>query len=165
VGRPARRRPGRAAPGPRLERLEGHLAPAVSFAISDPAPLPEGDTGTSDMMFVVTRSGGLGPAVQVEFATRDGTAVAGTDYVATGGTLRFAPGQATATVAVSVIGNTVLQSDRTFGVVLSDPLVNADFAPSRPFPPAASRVRWRWRTSTPRTGATSHPGLFPGPTH
>jgi hypothetical protein len=59
--------------------------------------------------------------------------------VATDGKLRLAPGQATATVAVPVIGNTLLQSDRTFGVVASDPLfqpnplVSAAFAPQQTF--------------------------------
>src|SRR5262249_12943352 len=75
------------APAPlRVEALEGRLAPAVTLSISDPLPLPEGDSGTSNMVFVVTRSGELSPAVQVNYATQDGTgpngAKAGTDYEA-----------------------------------------------------------------------------------
>src|SRR5262249_21780977 len=107
--------------------------PTVSFSISDPAPFPEGDSGTSNMLFMVTRSGDLTPAVQVNFATQNGTAPAGTDYTATSGTLRFAPNQATATIAVPVIGNTIFQSNRTFGVVLSNPLASAAFLPQQTF--------------------------------
>jgi len=47
----------------RVETLEDRLAPAVSLSISNPLPLPEGDSGTSSMVFVVTRSGDLDPAV------------------------------------------------------------------------------------------------------
>lgn len=122
---------------PSVERLENRLAPSVSLSISNPAPFPEGDTGTSDMMFVVTRSGDLGPAVQVDFTTQDGTgangAHAGTDYVGTSGTLRFAANQTTATIAVPVIGNTIFQNNRTFRVMLSDPLASADFAGQQTF--------------------------------
>jgi hypothetical protein len=79
-------------------------------------------------MFVVTRSGDLDPAVQVDFATRDGTAHAGTDFTATSGTLFFAPGQITATISVPIIGNTLFEPDRTFRVVLSNPLAPASTA-------------------------------------
>jgi predicted nucleotidyltransferase len=137
AGRPGRRRSGRTSHGLTHELLESRLAPTVSFSISDPAPFPEGDSGTSNVMFVVTRSGDTAPAVQADFKTQDGTgtngAHAGTDYVATSGTLQFAPNQTTATIAVPVIGNTIFQSNRTFGVVLSNPLASADFADHRAF--------------------------------
>src|SRR5262249_52339669 len=108
-----------------LEELEPRLAPVVDFSISHPLPFPEGDSGTTNMMFAVTRSGDLPPAVQVDYTTQDGTAVAGIDYVATSGTLFFAANQPTATIAVPVIGNTLLQSNRTFTVRLSNPLTSA----------------------------------------
>src|SRR5262249_41696343 len=122
---------------PLLEPLESRLAPTVSFSISDPAPFAERDSGTSNLMFVVTRSGDTAPAVQVNCTTQDGTganaAHAGTDYTATSGTLRFAANQTTATIAVPVLGNTVFQSDRTFGVVLSNPLASAAFSAQQTF--------------------------------
>src|SRR5260370_28712611 len=58
-----------------LEGLETRLAPAVSFSIADPAPFPEGDTGTTDLIFLVTRSGDLAPPLQADFTTQDGTRV------------------------------------------------------------------------------------------
>src|SRR5262245_11472971 len=85
-----------------LEALERRLAPAITLSIA-PAALPEGDFGTTDMVFVVTRSGDTAPAVQVDFATQDGTAHAGTDYVATSGTLTFGPGDTMETIAVPII--------------------------------------------------------------
>jgi hypothetical protein len=64
------------------------------------------------MMFVVTRSGDTAPAVQVDFATQDGTAHAGIDYTATSGTLNFGPGETMKTVAVPILSNTMLLSCR-----------------------------------------------------
>src|SRR5438105_1718400 len=81
-----------------LERLEDRLAPSVVLSISNPADFTEGDSGTADMLFVVTRSGDLGPAVQVNYATHDGSAHAGVDYVATSGILTFAPNQTVTTI-------------------------------------------------------------------
>jgi hypothetical protein len=119
-----------------LEALERRLAPAaaaITLTISNPMPFPEGDFGTSDMMFVVTRSGDTAPAVQVDFATQDGTAHAGTDYTATSGTLSFGPGDTTETISVPIIGNTILQSDRSFTVSLSNPLASAAFGAQETF--------------------------------
>jgi hypothetical protein len=113
---------------PRVERLEDRLAPSVTLSISDPAPFTEPDTGTTDGIFVVTRSGDPAPAVQVDYATQDGTAKAGVDYVATSGTLEFAPNQTQATVAVPIIGNNLYQPDRAFTLVLSNALPSASFA-------------------------------------
>jgi hypothetical protein len=122
---------------PAVEALEDRLAPAVTLSISNPLPFPEGDSGTSNMVFVVTRSGDLSPAVQVNYTTQDGTepngARAGIDYVASRGTLTLASNQTTATIAVPVIGNTLLQPDRSFTVVLSSPEPAASFAPQQTF--------------------------------
>jgi hypothetical protein len=110
---------------PALESLECRLPPTVTLSISDPLPFPKPDTGQLTGMFVVTRSGDLAPAVQVDYATQDGTgpngAHAGTDYVATSGTLNFAANQTTATISVQVVGNTIFQADKTFTVSVSNP--------------------------------------------
>ncbi len=81
----------------------------------------EGDSGTTDFVFDVTLSGTYGLTVTVDYATRDGTAVAGTDYIATSGTVTFAPGVTSQPVTVHVIGDTVLESQEYFYVDLSDP--------------------------------------------
>src|SRR5262249_15049248 len=110
---------------------------AVTLWISSRQPLPEGDSGTSNMVFVVTRSGELSAPVQVDYATQDGTgpngAKAGSDYEATSGTLTLAANQTTATIAVPVIGNTRLQPDRAFSVLLSSPQPVASFATYQDF--------------------------------
>ena len=59
----------------------------------------------------------------VNYATQDGTAVAGTDYTATSGSLNFSASQTTQTVTVQteLDGNAVDGSDLSFSVVLTDP--------------------------------------------
>jgi aryl-phospho-beta-D-glucosidase BglC (GH1 family)/Ca2+-binding RTX toxin-like protein len=65
------------------------------------------------LTFTITRSGDLSLASTVNFATADGTATAGTDYVAANGTVSFAAGQATATVSVQITNDTLVESPET----------------------------------------------------
>ncbi len=60
--------------------------------------------------------------VTVSYATADGTAKAGSDYVAASGTLTFAPGQMTRTILVRTLDDTLYEGDETFTVTLSGPV-------------------------------------------
>lgn len=55
----------------------------------------------------------------VPYATANGTALAGSDYTATSGTLTFSASQTSKTVTVSVLGNTTVEANETFTVNLS----------------------------------------------
>ncbi|MCL4852387.1 MAG: hypothetical protein KJZ78_13515, partial [Bryobacteraceae bacterium] len=57
----------------------------------------------------------------VAYATADGTAQAGLDYIATSGTLVFAPGETTKTIRVPVLGDTTEEADERFYLNLSSP--------------------------------------------
>ena len=57
--------------------------------------------------------------VTVDWATADGTAIAGTDYAAASGTLTFGPGETTKTVSVAVLDDTGPESDEIFTLQLS----------------------------------------------
>ena len=59
-------------------------------------------------------------AVTVDFATADGTAHAGQDYVATSGTLTFAPHERARTVSVTVNADGVVEPAETFSLNLSN---------------------------------------------
>ena len=82
---------------------------------------PEGNAGTSLMTFQVTLSAVSARTVTVAYATGGSTASAGTDYQGTSGTLTFAPGTTTRPVAVTVNGDTMLESSETFVLTLSAP--------------------------------------------
>src|SRR5262249_4997906 len=96
------------------------------LAIGD-ATVREGDSGTTSAEFTVSLSSAVGRPVEVQYATVDGTATAGVDYLATSGTLRFEPGQTTRTITVLVVGDGQREGDEAFTVVLSGP-VNATIA-------------------------------------
>jgi len=100
--------------------------------ILDGAPVPqvvagdcqtvEGDSGVHGCVFPVdlTPIAGTSP-VTVDYVTADGSAAAGTDYLAASGTLTFAPGTTSASVFVSVVGDTVPELDEVFLLRLSNP--------------------------------------------
>ena len=68
----------------------------------------------------VHRTGGSSGAVGVAYATANGTAVAGTDYTATSGTLQWADGDAASkTFSVPVSNATAFSGSKTFTVTLS----------------------------------------------
>jgi hypothetical protein len=79
------------------------------------------DSGTTPARFWVWLSSGSSLPVTVDYTTVDGTAVAGTDYVAASGTLTFAPGQTGQYISVDVLGTANYAPGRTFSVVLSNP--------------------------------------------
>jgi hypothetical protein len=92
----------------------------TSISISD-ASLTEGDAGTKSIDFTVRLSTQSNVAVQVDFATANGTATAGADYQSTTGTLTFAPGDVSETVTVLINGNTKAETNKTFFVNLTNP--------------------------------------------
>ncbi len=100
--------------------------PTVSVAN---ASMNEGDVGTTTLSLPVTLSGPSGREVDVDYATSDGTATAGTDYLATTGTLVFAAGETSKQIDVTVNGDIQVEVDETFTVTLSAPF-NADLGTS-----------------------------------
>ena len=95
----------------------------TTISIDDVAQL-EGNSGTSNFTFTVSLSQASPLAVQVAYATANGTASAGSDYTAGSGTVSFAAGETNKTVIVAVSGDTTPEADETFFVDLTSP-VNA----------------------------------------
>jgi Ca2+-binding RTX toxin-like protein len=102
----------------------------VSILLGTPPPAlsvgdvshEEGNAGTTDYSFEVTRTGDTSAAASVHYASADGTASAsGGDYLPTSGELRFAAGELTKTVHVAVRGDIALEADERFFLRLSDP--------------------------------------------
>lgn len=80
----------------------------------------EGNGDHAHFMFVVTLDKAATGPVTVAYSTADGTATAGSDYAATGGTLTFAAGETSKTVHVDISGDTVFEGNETFAVTLSN---------------------------------------------
>jgi chitinase len=79
----------------------------------------EGNSGTKNVTFTVTLSAASDAPVSVAYATADGSATAGSDYVAASGTLTFAAGETSKTVTVAVKGDRVGEADEYFSVSLT----------------------------------------------
>src|SRR5439155_779521 len=87
----------------------------------------EGNTGAVSATLTVSLSAASGQTVTVSYATADGMARAGSDYVAAAGSLTFAPGETSKTVTVLVNGDVLNEANETFFVNLSNP-TNATIA-------------------------------------
>jgi hypothetical protein len=84
-----------------------------TIRISDPI-VREGNSGLTPVAFKVSLSHPSSRAVTVAYATADGTARAGSDYVAIAGTLTFAPGTVAQHVVVNVNGDTLVEPSEFF---------------------------------------------------
>ena len=92
--------------------------PLPALRVDDVSKL-EGKSGNNSFTFTVRLSAASSSGVSVNFATADGTAVAGSDYTAASGTLVFNPGETARTVTVVVRGDRTREADETFSVNLS----------------------------------------------
>lgn len=110
-----RAEPAACTPGPGPDPQAGVLQfDAASYTVAE-------SPGAAQRI-VVTRSGGSRGAVSATFATRDGSALAGTDYTAVAATVFFADGEAgSRTVQVPILPNATTGADKTVALGLSEP--------------------------------------------
>lgn len=109
--------------GPSTNRFYPLVVSGGGLSIGD-ITVAEGSNGVANAIFTVSLSGPREQTVTVNFATQDGSAVAGQDYVAANGTVTFAPGETTHTIAVTITADAPPEADEQFTLVLSNP-VNA----------------------------------------
>jgi hypothetical protein len=85
------------------------------------------DEGAGTAVFTVNLSPapGTGESVVVSYQTQNGSAVAGSDYTTTAGTLTYNQGQTQQTVSVPVIDDTLAEGTESFALQLSSAVTNA----------------------------------------
>jgi len=83
-----------------------------------------GENGGS-ITIAVLRQIGTSNTVSVNFSTANGTAIAGTHYTATNGTLQFGPGETIRTFTIAVFDDAVTNANRTVRLTLSNPTTGA----------------------------------------
>ncbi len=105
---------------------------APTLAINNVSML-EGNSGTTNFVFTVTKTGATDLTTTVDFATAPGTTnpatagatgscgAAGVDYETQTGSLSFAPGETTKPITIKVCGDTIVEPDETFFVNLANP--------------------------------------------
>jgi large repetitive protein len=91
--------------------------PSVSVSITS-ASVVEGNSGTQWLLFSVNLSASSVQSVSVSYMTLDDTAIAGSDYTAVAGTVSFAPGETSKTIAVAVVGDRSPEPTETLTVKL-----------------------------------------------
>ncbi len=87
------------------------------FVSVTPTSGVEGGSATFNIVLSSTSA----DTVTVNYATADGTAVNGDDYVGEAGTVTFAPGQTVAQVSISLRTDSVVDGGETFSLSLSSP--------------------------------------------
>lgn len=133
--------------------------PRPLLAVSD-VVLREGNSGGTNAVFTVSLTGASEAAVTVDYATVSGTASAPTDYLNATGTLTFTAGERAKTVEVRVNGDTSVEANESFQLVLSN-VANADLADAKGaaailnddfVPGQLAGFRWDAIASSPKVG-------------
>lgn len=102
-----------------------NTGPAAILSIND-VSIAEGNSGTTDMTFTVTRTGSTVGTSEATY-TVNGVTANSADFAGglpITGTVSFADGQSTATITIQIAGDTATEGNETFTVDLSAP-VNA----------------------------------------
>jgi hypothetical protein len=109
-----------------LLALKPSTSTTPTVSIATPAAIAEGNSGTTTLNFTVTLSATSASAVTVTYSTSNGTATGGTcgtagvDYATvTGGTVSIAAGSTSATIPISICGDTTNEGNETFTVTLT----------------------------------------------
>ena len=102
-----------------VEQLQFLDQQARFLTVSDTSVV-EGDNGTKTMIFTVNIMGTATGPVTVDYATSNGTATAGADYVATAGSLTFQVGETSKQVSVTINGDSVNEGEETVLLTLSN---------------------------------------------
>ena len=101
------------------------LSGALALSVPGPAALSVADAQVKEgpdatLAFAVTLDRARHAAVTVDYATRDGTAVAGADYTNTSGTLTFVAGETRKAVDVQVLADSHDEGSETMTLALSN---------------------------------------------
>ncbi len=92
---------------------EGFFLPVTAVSVNE---------NGGSLQIAVARSGASNGAASVDLATADGTAVAGSDYVAASGTLTWAAGDASdKTIEIAITDDQIDENNESFTVSLSNP--------------------------------------------
>ena len=81
----------------------------------------EGLTSPQNLSYTVSLSSSSPQTITVQYSTANGTALAGSDYTTTTGTLTFNPGVTSQTISIPILNDSVNEANETFTVKLTSP--------------------------------------------
>lgn len=108
----------------------GNAAAQVLVIDDDPTPtisvfgstLTESTGSNTNLSFQVRLSGPSTQPVRVSYSTRNTTATASVDYLPRIGTLVIPPGETTAILEVTILGDALAETDEQFSLILRNPI-------------------------------------------
>ncbi len=109
---------GNAATSGLLDLLNSYLATFADMSVADVSVNESAGTVT----ITVTISTTVSSIVTVNYATSNGTAIAGSDYTASAGSLSFPIGSVSQTFTIPILNDLITESAETFTVTLTDPV-------------------------------------------
>jgi hypothetical protein len=93
-----------------------------SLLVNSPRAIYEGSAATpGSVVFNITLTAASTQQITVNYQTANGTATAGSDYVAKSGTVTFDPGQTLKQITVAYIGDDVAELNETFFLDIDTP--------------------------------------------
>lgn len=101
-------------------RYNSSVAAIPRFGIGAAHTL-KGNTGTSDSSVILSLSMPSTSSASVQYVTEDGTAVQGTDYVASSGTVTFPAGTTSSAISIPILGDRLARGNKAFRVHLITP--------------------------------------------
>lgn len=93
------------------------LAPTLS--ISNVTVVEGTGAGTTNAVFTVTASALSDMPITFDYATSDGTAIAGSDYISTSGSATILAGSSTAVITVPITRDSTYEATESFNITLS----------------------------------------------
>lgn len=103
-----------------LPDVEGSTSPLPDLYVGDVGLMPITNPGTAPMYFVVSLGAQETGTVTFDYATANGTAIAGTDYTATSGVGSIPPGNTSAIIVVNLLSHAPPSSNTTFTLTISN---------------------------------------------
>ncbi|MDB9450838.1 Calx-beta domain-containing protein, partial [Dolichospermum circinale] len=96
---------------------DNDLQPTINLSANQ--TIVEGNTNPQNVSYTVTLSNASTQAITVQYATANGTAIGGSDYASTTGTLTFNPGIITQVINIPILNDSLNEANETFTLNLT----------------------------------------------
>lgn len=96
--------------------------PPLTISIKKNIAVTEENTGTTAAKFTVNLNRPSAYDVFVNYSTKDASAMSGSDYLATSGTLKIKAGGTAGQILVPVIGDVLTEPNEKFNLIISNPV-------------------------------------------
>ncbi|MDB9491443.1 Calx-beta domain-containing protein, partial [Dolichospermum circinale CS-534/05] len=99
---------------------DNDLQPTINLSANK--TIVEGNTNPQNVIYTVTLSNASTQTITVQYATANGTAIAGSDYTSTTGTLTFNPGVTSQVINIPILNDSLNEANETFTLNLASPI-------------------------------------------